>query len=519
MASIQEALRVAIDHHGAGRLREAEILYGRILDAAPETHAASHLMGMLLAQTGRLDEAVSRVAAALRARPDMAGYHRDFGKLHQVLGHPAEAAACQHRALALQPDDPAALALLGVAAQMTGDTNAAIDSLQRASILDGEDRESRQRLGLLLELRAIHHLERQQAGAAVADLSRLLMLEPPTAERLFQLGNACARAGRPADALTCYRRTQALQPDHVGACFNIGILTRQAGGLDLVALETAAAALARSVTLAPDYLEAREILAILLFQSHREVDSLAHSDRILTQKIQSAMQSGAELALPRLRDRPAAPERRTRDIVAFSLWGAAEIYGRGAVENARLVPSVYPGWTCRIYHDDSVPPAVLAELDALGAERVPMPPGSGPVTGLYWRFLASDDPTVRRFVCRDCDSRVGPRERAAVEAWITSGKSFHVMRDHALHSEVMLAGMWGGLAGLLPPLEPLIGRFSSEEADRWQDQRFLRSHVWPLIAEDCLIHDSHQPGHGLPFPDHPGDPADHAVGRRVAEVT
>ncbi|MBK1837956.1 tetratricopeptide repeat protein [Azospirillum sp. YIM B02556] len=515
MASIQEALRVAAGHHGAGRLREAEILYGRILDAAPGTHAAAHLLGMLLAQAGRLDEAVPRIVAAVHGRPDMAEYHRDLGKLHQALGHPAEAAACQRRAIVLRPDDPAVPALLAVATQMLGDTDAAIEALGRALTLDPRDGQSRGRLALLLELRGLHHLEQRRAEAAITDLSRLPVLEPPTAERLFQLGNAWSRAGRPGDALARYRQALALQPDHVGALFNLGILTRQAGGLDLAALEQAAALLGRAVALAPDFLDARENLAIVLFQSYREAESLAQIDGLLTLKARIAAQEGAALALPPLRARPAAPEGRIHDVVAFSLWGTAEIYRRGAVENARLVPSVYPGWTCRIYHDDSLPPDLLAELDALGVELVAMPSGSGPVTGLYWRFLASDDPTVRRFVCRDCDSRVGPRERAAVEAWIASGTPFHVMRDHPLHGELMLAGMWGGTAGLLPPLEPLIERFAAAEADRWQDQRFLRSHLWPLIAGACLVHDSHQPGHGLPFPGHPGDPAEHAVGRRV----
>ncbi|WP_049976478.1 tetratricopeptide repeat protein, partial [Azospirillum sp. B506] len=441
MASIQEALRVAVDHHAAGRLHEAEILYARILDAAPDTHRAAHLLGLLLAQSGRLDEAAQHLATALRAGPDVADHHRDFGKLHQALGRPAEAAACQRRALALQPDDPAAWALLGVAAQMIGDTDAAIGSLSRTLKLDRENGEYRQRLGLLLELRALRHLDRRRPEAAIADLSRLSSLEPPTAERLFQLGNACARAGRPAEALTRYAQAQALQPDHSGALFNIGILTKQAGGLDLAALEKAAVALARTVALAPDFLDARENLAILLYQTYREAEALAQVDIVLTHKTRIAAEEGAALALPRLRDRPADPQRRVRDVVAFSLWGTAGIYSRGAVENARLVPSLYPGWSCRIYHDDSVPPEVLAELDALGAERMAMPPGSGPVTGLYWRFLASDDPTVRRFVCRDCDSRIGPREAAAVAAWIASGKAFHVMRDHPLHSELMLAGM------------------------------------------------------------------------------
>lgn len=515
MASVQEALRVAIDHHGAGRLREAEILYGRILDAAPGTHAASHLLGMLLAQSGRLQDAAPRIAAAVRAQPDIADYHRDLGKVHLALGLSADAMAGQRRAAVLRPDDAAVLALLGVAAQVAGDTGGAIDALGRALRLDPQDGETRQRLALLLELRGIHSLEQGRAEEAVADLSRLIDVDLPTAERLFQLGNALSRAGRADDALARFRQALALQPDHVGALFNLGVLTRQAAGLDLAALERAAAILGRTVALAPDFLDARENLAILLFQSYREAEALAEGDRLLAMKKRIAAQEGAALALPRLRDRPAAPEGRVRDVVAFSLWGAADIYRRGAVENARLVRSVYPGWTCRIYHDDSLPPELLAELDALGVERVVMPPGSGPVGGLYWRFLASDDPTVRRFVCRDCDSRVGPRERAAVEAWIASGKPFHVMRDHPLHSELMLAGMWGGTAGLLPPLEPLTGRFAAAEADRWQDQRFLRSHLWPLIADACLVHDSHQPGHGVPFPNHPGDPAEHAVGRRV----
>ncbi|CAO3446287.1 tetratricopeptide repeat protein [Azospirillum largimobile] len=515
MASIQEALRVAVDHHGAGRLREAEILYGRILDAAPETHAASHLLGMLLAQTGRLEQAAPHIADAVRGRPEVADYHRDLGKVHQALGQPAEAMVSHRRAAVLQPDDAAVLALLGVTAQMTGATGAAIDALGRALTLDPQDGETRQRLSLLLELRGLDHLEGRRAELAVADLSRLIDVEPPTAERMFQLGNALSRAGRADDAQSRYRQALVLQPDHVGAVFNLGVLTRQAGGLDLAALEQAAPILGRAVALAPDFLDARENLAILLFQSYREAEALAEGDRLLTMKKRIAVQEGAALALPPLRDRPAAPERRIRDVVAFSLWGTADIYRRGAVENARLVRSVYPGWTCRIYHDDSVPPEILAELDELGAERVVMPPGSGPVIGLYWRFLASDDPNVRRFVCRDCDSRVGPRERAAVEAWIASGKPFHVMRDHPLHSELMLAGMWGGTAGLLPPLEPLIERFAAAEADRWQDQRFLRSHLWPLIADACLVHDSHQPSHGVSFPEHPGDPAEHAVGRRV----
>ena len=37
------------------------------------------------------------------------------------------------------------------------------------------------------------------------------------------------------------------------------------------------------------------------------------------------------------------------------------------------------------------------------------------------------------------------RERDAVDEWIASNKTFHIMRDHIWHDGIeILAGMWGG---------------------------------------------------------------------------
>jgi len=38
-----------------------------------------------------------------------------------------------------------------------------------------------------------------------------------------------------------------------------------------------------------------------------------------------------------------------KKIVAFSLWGNNPKYTVGAVRNAELTPSIYPGWTARFY--------------------------------------------------------------------------------------------------------------------------------------------------------------------------
>lgn len=47
-----------------------------------------------------------------------------------------------------------------------------------------------------------------------------------------------------------------------------------------------------------------------------------------------------------------------------------------------------------------------------------------------WRFLVMLDPLVDRFLSRDIDSDIITREVAAVQQWLESNYTFHVMRDH-----------------------------------------------------------------------------------------
>ena len=69
------------------------------------------------------------------------------------------------------------------------------------------------------------------------------------------------------------------------------------------------------------------------------------------------------------------------------------------------------------------------------------------------RFLVSDDPDVGYFLVRDCDSVVSAREAAAVAKWLGSGLPFHAMRDYYTHTDPLLAGMWGGIAGVFPDIK------------------------------------------------------------------
>lgn len=190
--------------------------------------------------------------------------------------------------------------------------------------------------------------------------------------------------------------------------------------------------------------------------------------------------------------RPLSADRR-RQVVAFSLFGAQPRYCEAAVLNAQAAALLLPQWECRFYVDEQVPEGVLRRLQSAGAQCVPMRRDEvADLDPLMWRFLVLADPQVDRFLIRDADSVISTREQAAVQAWIDSGRAFHLMRDYFTHSELLLAGMWGGCTGSWPDIRALMGQFLREGrylSARVADQHFLRQQVWPTVRRSVLSHD------------------------------
>ena len=174
-------------------------------------------------------------------------------------------------------------------------------------------------------------------------------------------------------------------------------------------------------------------------------------------------------------------------VISFCLWGAAPIYTVGALRNAELAARIYPGWRCRFHVGTSVPSEIVAELRDRGADVV-MRPEPGDNRAMLWRALPLLDPAVGAMIARDADCRLGVREKRAVDEWLASGRSFHIMRDHPLHTTEILGGMWGARAGAIPGLAELLETYGNE-VHHGADQRFLAEHVYPLVRNNVWVHD------------------------------
>lgn len=190
---------------------------------------------------------------------------------------------------------------------------------------------------------------------------------------------------------------------------------------------------------------------------------------------------------------PRISEDKNRNVIAFSLYGENPRYCETAILNVEKAQSLFPDWTCRFYINNTVPTEVQVRLQKSGAQLISTDNSQWDgIHPLMWRFSVMDDPSVDRYLLRDADSILSNREQSAVYEWCKSEKWFHHMRDYYTHTELILAGMFGGSAGVFANLKSYMEKYSKSHQgeQRVVDQHFLRHYVWPTVCGEMLSHDS-----------------------------
>jgi len=188
MTTLEEKLTAAIQHHQAGRLHEAELLYREALAEHPTHPDALHLLGVLAYQSGHPDAAAQLIGQAIAARPGNPDYHCNMGLALAALGHFDEAVAEYRRCLGMDP-----LALEGY-------------------------------LNLGNALRKLNrHAE------AISAYEQGLTLQPKHAASYTGMGHAFRALGRGAEAINAWRTALQLQPEDFEARFHLAETLRETG--------------------------------------------------------------------------------------------------------------------------------------------------------------------------------------------------------------------------------------------------------------------------------------------------
>jgi len=216
--TVPQALELALQHHQAGRLAEADALYRQILAVQPNHPDALHLLGLVACQAGHSDAAVGWIRQAIALKPNYPEAYNNLGAALRDKGQLDEAIASCRQAIALRPNYPEAFSNLG-------------NALRDQGLLD-------------------------EASSAYR---QAIAFDPNLAGAHFNLGNVLRDKGQLDEAIASYRQAIALRPDYPEAYCNLGNALR-----DQQQLDEAIAAYQRAIALGPNLPEARSNLVLIL---------------------------------------------------------------------------------------------------------------------------------------------------------------------------------------------------------------------------------------------------------------
>src|SRR5438876_12321213 len=98
-----QAIQIALQHHRAGRLAEAEAIYRQVLQVEPKNIDALHLLGVLAHQTGNQDAAAQLIGQAIQLGGGAEAYN-NLGNVLKAQHKFQDASEAYRKAIELKPD-------------------------------------------------------------------------------------------------------------------------------------------------------------------------------------------------------------------------------------------------------------------------------------------------------------------------------------------------------------------------------------------------------------------------------
>ena len=240
---INDLIQQGLQHHNAGRIEEAKLLYEQALAVNPKHPDALHLLGLTALQSGSPGRAAELIRAAIAGQRKNPAFHANLAAALTELGEWDDALAAFRSAAKLDPREPQFQ--VGIA---------------NCNALSGKYRE------------------------AEIQLRKITQRFPRCALAWLNLGNAVRDQGRADEALQFYRRAIEVDANLLDAHNNLGNALRSLGWF-----EDAEQAYRRAIALQPDYELGLSNLANVLIDRARFAEAEAVCRNALARAPQSAL--------------------------------------------------------------------------------------------------------------------------------------------------------------------------------------------------------------------------------------
>ena len=237
--------------HQSGELGAAERTYRNVLDLDPDNFHALNLLGMLLVNSQRPQEAIKFISRALDIDSSNPQSHANIGLAWKDTGNSEKAARHFQRALELNPANPDTCNNLGNVLRSLDRPAEAIRIYERALKMHPTFAECWSNLAAALNEAGKHDRALEAAG-------RALQLNPELAQAHNNRGDIYLAMALYDKAVAEYRKAVELSPKYVAALINMARTQR-----DMDQPEEAAATLALALELEPKNPEALLVQGVL----------------------------------------------------------------------------------------------------------------------------------------------------------------------------------------------------------------------------------------------------------------
>jgi len=267
--SPQAIFRLAIQHHKAGRLRQAEQAYLQVADKHPNHADTIHMLGVIAHQKGNHAKAVDLIERAIALNGGNAAYYSNLGVALRSLNRLPEAAEKLRQAVRVDPDYPAARKNLGVTLREMSCPEQAEEHLRAAVKMAPDDAGNCKGLGALL-------MDMGKAAEAAELFARAARLAPQDAEVQNNLGVALNEMGRLEESAQALRKAISMDSSKAEAYNNLGLTLSAQGQYD-----DAVAQYRQAIELSSDFALAHSNLGVVLKEQGKLDESLASFNRAL----------------------------------------------------------------------------------------------------------------------------------------------------------------------------------------------------------------------------------------------
>ncbi len=203
--NLLQCVKIAIGHHKAGRLDEAELACREALIHWPDSARAMALLGAVMHERGQHAPAIQWLQRALVQDPTHAGSRLALAEMLCRAGNPTEAITHVMKVIRQAPT-AAAHQVLGNALHALGEHNAAISALHHAlQLAPAGSADVHNSLGVVLQAR----YDNQQAESCYR---RAVELDPAHKPAWTNLGMLLSKAGRTKEALSAYEQALSHGP-------------------------------------------------------------------------------------------------------------------------------------------------------------------------------------------------------------------------------------------------------------------------------------------------------------------